>query len=110
MVSAMVSFQNAALKYYSYIINTILFLTLIGIGITAPSYLITFQYYLQIYLALFLIYRFNSFRTIKFNELDRRVAFSSGILLFSTTILGELMLKYAEIVGTGVSSKLSSVF
>jgi len=110
MVSSMVSFQNTALKYYSYIINTIIFLTLIGIGITKPSYLITFQYYLQIYLALFLIYRFNSFRTIKFNELDRRVAFTSGILLFSTTILAEIMIRYAEIIKTDITSNLSTIF
>lgn len=107
MASMIYTFQNKTLKYYAYIANAILFLSLIGVGITEPKYLITFQYYLKIYLSIFLIYRFNSFRTIKFNELDRQVAFSSGLLLFSTTILAEIMLKYKEIIKTTIMNLLS---
>ena len=109
MASFVYKVQYTVLKYYSYIVNTILFLTLIGIGIAVPEYLKTFQYYLKIYLAIFLIYRFNSFRTIKFTELDRKVAFSSGILLLSTTILGELMVKYAEFIRKNITTDLNTI-
>jgi len=110
MKSILYTIQDVILKYYSYIVNVILFLTLIGIGVAVPEYLKTFQYYLKIYLAVFLIYRFNSFRTIKFTELDRKVAFSSGLLLLSTTILGEFLVKYADFIATNVTTNLNTIF
>ena len=82
---------NTFLKYYFYIFNILLVITYFGVGITTPEWMTTFDYYLKICIGLFLVYRFNSFRTIVFEELDRRVAFSAGMFLVTTTIINKLL-------------------
>lgn len=65
-----------------------------GLSINAPKYLETFDYYVKIYVSLFLLWRFNPFTKTTFTELDRKIAFSAGILIFTTTSLHSLLVKY----------------
>jgi hypothetical protein len=65
---------------------------LTGISISAPKYLEIFDYYVKIYVSLFLLFRFNPFTKIKFTELDRKIAFSAGIFLFTTTSLNHFLI------------------
>ena len=79
------------------IISWLLYISFaVGIFIQAPQYLNTLDYYVKIYISLFLLYRFNPFRKIKFNELDRKIVFSSGIFLFTSSALNEYLKKYLE--------------
>jgi len=57
----------------------------IGISANAPEYLGTLQGYTKLYVSLFLIWRFNPFRRVRFTELDGRIAFSAGMFLLTTT-------------------------
>jgi hypothetical protein len=91
--------QYSILTYNSYLINTILFLTIMGFGITQPAILQQFQYYLKIYIGLFLVYRFNAFVSHEYTELDRKVAFSSGVILLSA-ILTETITEYVGKIRT----------
>jgi len=59
----------------------------IGLLPTFPLYLTYLNYFIHIYICLFILYRFNPLRHIKFTELDRKIVFSSGIILFTTFIL-----------------------
>jgi hypothetical protein len=95
--------QYSILTYNSYLINTILFLTIMGFGITQPMILQQFQYYLKIYIGLFLVYRFNAFVSHEYTELDRKVAFSSGIILLSA-ILTETITEYVGKIRTNILS------
>ena len=52
----------------------------------APEYLHYLQLFVKIYVSLFLIYRFNFFRKITFNQFDSKIAFTSGLFLFSSII------------------------
>lgn len=72
------------------------FLIIIGLSSTAPKYLSTFHFYMQIYISLFLLYRFNPFRKIKFKELDRKVAFSAGVFMMTTSAIGKIMGNYLK--------------
>lgn len=82
--------SNTVLKYYSYLFYTIVITAYIGIGYKAPQAMVTFNYYLKVLIGIFLVYRFNSYRKhIKFEEFDRRVAFSAGMFILSTTILSK---------------------
>jgi hypothetical protein len=63
---------------------------------TAPKLLETIDYYLRIYICIFLILRFNPFRTIKFNTLDQQIAFQSGILILTTTALNKYLQTASE--------------
>ena len=75
-------------KWVSRLSWLIFILLIIGYFKTPPAFFVTFTFFVKVFIALFLIYRFNSYRTkITFTELDRKIAFSAGcfILLFSFT-------------------------
>ena len=59
------------------------FLFIIGFFQDKPSFLIDFNTFFKVILALFLIYRFNDYRKnpIKFTELDRKICYSTGIFI-----------------------------
>lgn len=99
---------NTFLKYYSYIFNGLLVLTYIGIGFTSPKWLSTFDSYLKICIGVFLVYRFNSFRTIVFEELDRRVAFTAGMILITSTITN-VILTYCSKYSAELISKVDAI-
>ena len=71
---------------------------LFGISSKAPQYLDDLQYYVKIYVSLFLIYRFNPFRRVKFTGLDAKVAFSAGVFLLTTTAINSILQNYLSII------------
>lgn len=48
------------------------------------------QFWLRIYVGLFLLIFFNPFTKAKFNEYDQRIVFSSALLLITTVSITEL--------------------
>ena len=70
------------------------FVIAIGISANAPEYLGTLQSYTKLYVSLFLIWRFNPFRRVRFTELDGRIAFSAGIFLLTTTAFESIATYY----------------
>ena len=69
------------------------FIYIIGISKDAYNYLKDIDYYVRIYICLFLIWRFHPFsNTNTFTKLDKKVAFSAGLFLFSTTILSTYLI------------------
>jgi hypothetical protein len=99
MDSAISKVSNTTNTLLKYTTNTLLFFAIssyIGFGITKPSIVTILDYYLKIFLALYLLYRFNPFRKeFEFKELDRRVAFSAGVFIFTTTILNKILITYS---------------
>jgi len=74
-----------AVLFISYIL---IFVSFFGLSNSAPEYLATLDYYIRVYTCLFLIWRFNPFRTLdKFTELDRKITFSAGLFILTTTTL-----------------------
>ena len=73
--------------FFLFVINWITGLTfllfIVGVFQTKPKGIIELIFFSKICLALFLIYRFNNYRTtqIVFTELDRKVCYSSGIYI-----------------------------
>ena len=51
------------------------FAILLGLSANAPQYLNDLQYYVKMYVSLFLIVRFNPFTRASFNELDGKNVF-----------------------------------
>jgi hypothetical protein len=71
----------------------------LGLSQTAPSYLDKLDTYLKIYVCLFLIWRFNPFRkNVLFNELDKKIAFSAGLFILTTTILNNYLIYIQNIL------------
>jgi hypothetical protein len=64
---------------------------------TAP-YVTSIHSYIQIYVSLFLMYRFNPFRNKKeFSELDKQIAFTAGTFLLMSGTIGVIIKKYLNI-------------
>ena len=62
-------------------------------------YLDTMDYYIRIYICLFLMWRFNPLREKpEFTELDRKIAFSAGAFILTTTALNQYLVKFKEII------------
>jgi hypothetical protein len=70
------------------------FVIALGLSVKAPEYLDNLQYYVKLYVSLFLIWRFNPFRRVKFTFLDARIGFSAGVFLLMTTFVGNLLNTY----------------
>jgi hypothetical protein len=68
----------------------------VGIFKSAPQYLESLDYYVKIYISLFLLWRFNPFRKIHFTELDRKISFSAGIFLLTTSAINQVLIKYLD--------------
>jgi hypothetical protein len=88
------SFQNTAFNIVIIITYFLYILIAIGISSNAPKYLDDLDYYVKIYISLFLMWRFNMFQKIHFNELDQKIAFTAGFFLFTATALNEVLIKY----------------
>lgn len=73
-------------------------IAMLGVSSTVPEYLNNLRAVIQIYVGIFLLYRFNPFRTDKsnFSELDRKVAYTAGAFITMTTILGTTLSRYVE--------------
>jgi len=77
----------------------------LGLSANSPQYLADLDYYVKIYISLFLLWRFNPFRTIRFNSLDRKIAFSSGVFLFATSALNQILKRYLVQIKAYIKSK-----
>lgn len=65
-----------------------------GLSVKAPKYLETLQYWAKLYIGIFLVIRFNMFRKIQFTDLDRKIAFSAGIFILTTTFVNQIITYY----------------
>lgn len=64
----------------------------LGLSESAPKYLTDLDYYIRVYICLFLIWRFNPLRThYEFTDLDRKIAFSAGAFILTTTALNQYL-------------------
>lgn len=84
--------QTRFFELFIYISYVLLFISALGISQTAPKYLNTMDYYVRIYICLFLMWRFNPLREKpEFTELDRKIAFSAGAFILTTTALNQYL-------------------
>ena len=79
-----------------FITYLLIFLSALGLSSSAPIYLKSLDYYVRIYICLFLIWRFNPFIRYfsrqknphdEFTSLDRKIAFSAGLFILTTSVI-----------------------
>lgn len=85
------------IQYAIYVLYGLLFL---NIWDNAPEYLSIFNNFLQVFIALVLMYFFNPLfnKNIKFNDFHRSVAFSAGLFIFTTTSISVFIQNIQRIV------------
>lgn len=96
MKNTLHEFQERLFTIVIYISYILIILSFFGLSETAPQYLQYLDYYIRIYICLFLIWRFNPLRShYEFTNLDGRIAFSAGLFILTTTALNQY-LDYAK--------------
>jgi hypothetical protein len=95
--SALHKFQETVFNVFIAISWLLLILTFTGIFNQYPQAFDKIAFYMKIYICLFLIWRFNPLRQflvkkpIIFTSLDRKIAFSAGLIILSTTAIQEYL-------------------
>jgi hypothetical protein len=87
-------FQNRMYDIVVYITWILYIVIALGLSANAPQYLDDLQNFIKLYVSLFLIYRFNPFRRVKFTGLDAKIAFSAGVFLLATTAINSVLHNY----------------
>ena len=86
--------QNQAYDIVVYITWILYIVIALGLSANAPEYLDELHSFIKLYISLFLIYRFNPFRRVKFTGLDAKIAFSAGVFLLGTTAIDGIIKNY----------------
>lgn len=66
----------------------------IGIIRNEPGYLDVIDFWVKVFMSVFLLWRFNPFMPIRYTEFDRKVGFSAGIFLFTVTVVNKYLKWY----------------
>jgi hypothetical protein len=98
--------QNTFFNIFIIVTYLLYGLFVFGIFKKAPQYLEMLDYYIKIYISLFLLWRFNIFRHIHFTELDRKIVFTAGLFLFTTTAVNTILVNYLMNAKNTVIQKL----
>jgi len=104
-------------KYQEMLFNLVIYVTYIlvvvstvGLSENAPRYLSIIDYYIRIYICLFLIWRFNPLRSsYEFTDLDRKIAFSAGVFILTTTALNQYVNEIKKYVSSIFGSENKSI-
>jgi hypothetical protein len=96
------NFYNFELKFLNFItfITKVTFIFfIVGIFQKKLDYIVQLNFVVKVILALFLMYRFNSYRKhkIEFTELDRKICYSAGIYIITISFL-DLINKYVDTI------------
>jgi len=90
-------FQDIIFTLFIIISYIIITLYVLGIIKDFPNFFISIDYYVKIYICLFLIWRFNPItpyffkQKVAFDELDRKISFSAGLIILTTTFIKEYL-------------------
>ena len=102
--------QHNVLDFVTYFTYFLYIAVALGLSATAPKYLNDLLFYTKIYVSVFLIYRFNPFRRVKFTGLDAKIAYNAGIFLLATTIINSVLVSYVDIFKKYIQTIIASIF
>jgi len=94
--------QNQLFNLFIFLSWSLIIISAFGFSDTTKytSYL---NYYVSIYICLFLMWRFHPFKKhYEFTDLDRKITFSAGLFIFTTTLLNQYLLD--------VKNKITNIF
>lgn len=93
--------QDQLFNLFIFISWTLIIISALGFSKNAPKFLTDLNYYVSIYICLFLIWRFHPFKShYEFTNLDRKIAFSAGLFIFTTTALNKYLVDTKNKINT----------
>jgi hypothetical protein len=88
------NFQDQLFNLFIFISWSLIIISAFGFSDT-PKYFSNLNYYVSIYICLFLMWRFHPFKShYEFTNLDRKIAFSAGLFIFTTSALNQYLLVF----------------
>ena len=97
--------NEASFNWFLMISYILIVFSYLGLFTSATTYLSTLNNFANIYICLFLIWRFNPFRkTEAFTKLDKQIAFSAGVFILTTTALNQ----YINAINTKIKQVIST--
>ena len=91
------NFQENAFDYTFYLIYILIVISALGFSESAQKYIEQLDYYVRIYICLFLMWRFNPLRKqYEFTNLDAKIAFTAGFFILTTTALNQYITKIKD--------------
>ena len=86
------AFQERAFDIVFIILYLLIVISALGFSTDAQKYVEQLDYYIKIYVCLFLMWRFNPLRSqYEFTNLDAKIAFTAGFFILTTTALNEYL-------------------
>jgi len=86
------NFQDRLFNFFIIISWSLIIISALGFSQYTPKFLENLDYYIRIYICLFLMWRFNPLRRhYEFTDLDRKIAFSAGLFILTTTALNQYL-------------------
>ena len=86
----------------------ILVLIILGVFHGKPAYFHYIEVFVKIYIGIFLMIRYNPFKIpmfeFKFSELDRKIIFSAGLIILSSSLFKEYLNIYYAIDPKSISN------
>jgi uncharacterized BrkB/YihY/UPF0761 family membrane protein len=79
-----------------FVIHVLYIALAIGILREEPLILSVIDYWIKVFVGLFLLYRFNPYVHIKFTDFDRKVIFSAGMFMIITTVVNTYLINYVK--------------
>lgn len=86
----MISYEHLY-QYSVYLIYILYTVTLLGVWNEAPHYLNAVEYFFQLFVGGLLVWLNNPFTKHKYRPIDKKIAFSAGIFLLTTTTLSSFI-------------------
>ena len=103
------NFQEQLFNIFIYVSYFLIIISSLGLSQSAPKFLQNLDYYVRIYICLFLIWRFNPLRSYyEFTDLDRKIAFSAGLFILTTTALNQYLVNFKQKTTTFIEKKIYS--
>jgi len=89
--------QDNLFNIFIFISWSLIIISALGFSQSTPKFLSSLDYYVSIYICLFLMWRFHPFKSkYEFTNLDRKIAFTAGLFIFTTTSLHKYLLNTQE--------------
>ncbi|MCJ7801149.1 MAG: hypothetical protein MUP82_02190 [Candidatus Marinimicrobia bacterium] len=97
-------FQEMFFNSFLAVSYVLLFATYLGFY-DSTSEITLMNNYINVYVCLFLIWRFNPFRKLDaFTDLDRKIAFSAGVFIITTTALNRYVVLIQDTIQKLIAS------
>ena len=98
----MYSIHYKAFTVFIVLFYALAILAALGLHPNAAAYVASMDYYMRIYICLFLMWRFNPLSTHQVDALDKKIAFVAGVVILSTTALN----RYLVVVRSTISDNI----